>query len=170
MVDCWISTAIGVISGIMGIFDFLKNRYGELTAMDLVKAQSTFETVRIWKKNMNHDIDEIYNAINLLPERQAFYNSMDKMRSDFLEIYNNFKLFLDEDCPISRNDNRYEKTSASKASDCRIVASRIIGDYKTSGTPLLSIHNTVRDVLHNFTTMQASWIGNYQVRSRSFEK
>ncbi|KAJ8673349.1 hypothetical protein QAD02_004611 [Eretmocerus hayati] len=155
--------AIGVVSGTMGIFDFLKNRYLELTASNPTEVKNKLEKdFSKWKKEMSSDIDNIQSEINLLPERQSFFDSMEEIKKEFKNIYINFHSVLNQDCPTSKDDRRLGSTSKSEASDCRIIAEKIIGNYKTSDNPLLRIHHIVRDSFHNLVVKQSSWIEHYQ--------
>lgn len=148
---CWtflavIKAAIGVISSVVGLFEYVKevndNLFGEPQTMD-----KTLQMVEAMDANMQHELSDIKKFLTNLPNVIHFVNKMDELSDKIRLIEDDFEQAVKFKRDIKNNktlpkifyDNFIRDESYIRRNIRRIY--RIILD-----------RNTMYDLIQNFTT------------------
>ncbi|KAJ8674435.1 hypothetical protein QAD02_005697 [Eretmocerus hayati] len=151
-------TAIGVISGVMGIIEFLKARYSEL--------QSSKEDTTIppqsdkWEKFFSNEIHAIYEAVMDSREHMELSRSMSILQESFSLIYNKYNATL-----IMKKDfeEKNKKISRTLTDDYIQSLNKIIQEFRFN-SPLKTIYETVEGPLPRVTLLGLPFLKQYEVR------
>ncbi|KAJ8674455.1 hypothetical protein QAD02_005717 [Eretmocerus hayati] len=154
-----VGAAIGVVSGVMGIIEFLKARDADFLALKQAGAvQTSIEKESSdWQARLNWNFDNINSAIKNMEGRQEFSKSMDSMRKSFTLIHNNFKSILEKRKSLGKERN----VSPSLEKAYKLPATKVISEYSYD-SPLQSIYDTISDSFKNYSIYQKPLIGQYE--------
>ncbi|KAJ8674421.1 hypothetical protein QAD02_005683 [Eretmocerus hayati] len=159
-VDGVILNAIGVISGVAGIIDFVKNKFDSLSSDDRKSKEETQ-----WKSQVSDDIHKILEVVESLKDDIVFSTSMDDLRNSFNKIRNNYETI------VKARDDLAKKKLLSESQKDRYdrIADEIIRQT-ISNSPLKTIYDTIGDSSNRYSSLSTSFLKQYQVRGNITEE